>query len=148
MKENTQPVCSQADSEISDKHRTRGSTYGPSYRSDVDRDRLSTQQDRLRTFMLQNSACNRWLTLAEIRSGLESRWIAKFPEASVSAQLRHLRKMAFGSHRLQKRRRGEAVAGIYEYLLLEPERGTPRQIDPFTQRKTGLELFDSVAVER
>jgi hypothetical protein len=122
-------------------------TFGPSYRGDLDGNRLSTQQDRLRVFMLQNSACSRWLTLAEIRSGLESRWIAKFPEASISAQLRHLRKTAFGSHRLEKRRRGAATAGTYEYLLSEPgQRNT--QGDVFTNRKTGLELFDSVAAER
>lgn len=120
-------------------------SFGPSYRSDLDGNRLSTQQDRLRVFMLQNSACNRWLTLAEIRLGLESRWIAKFPEASISAQLRHLRKIAFGSHRLEKRRRGGATAGIYEYLLSEPERRKPGQSDASTQlRKTGLALFDSV----
>lgn len=120
-------------------------TFGPSYSGSLDAKRLSTQQDRLRVFMLQNSATNRWLTLAEIRSGLESRWIAKFPEASISAQLRHLRKIAFGSHRLEKRRRGTAAAGIYEYLLSEPERPRPSRSDVFTQRKTGLELFDSVA---
>ena len=123
-------------------------TFGPSYRGPLDAERLSTQQDRLRVFMLQNSACNRWLTLAEIRSGLESRWIAKFPEASISAQLRHLRKIAFGSHRLQKRRRGNAAAGIYEYLLSEPESRKLTQSDAFTHRKTGLELFDSVAGQR
>lgn len=123
-------------------------TFGPSYRGPLDAPRLSTQQDRLRAFMLQNAACNRWLTLAEIRSGLESRWIAKFPEASISAQLRHLRKVAFGSHRLEKRRRGNAAAGIYEYLLSEPERRKPAQTDVFAHRKTGLELFDFVAVGR
>jgi hypothetical protein len=123
-------------------------TFGPSYRGDLDGNRLSTQQDRLRVFMLQNSACNRWLTLAEIRSGLESRWIAKFPEASISAQLRHLRKIAFGSHRLEKRRRGAATAGTYEYLLSEPEPRKAAQSDVLTQRKTGLALFDSVAAQR
>jgi hypothetical protein len=122
-------------------------TFGPSYRGDLDGNRLSTQQDRLRVFMLQNSARNRWLTLAEIRSGLESRWIAKFPEASISAQLRHLRKIAFGSHRLEKRRRGAGTAGIYEYLLSVPGH-RKAQGDVFIHRKTGLELFDSVAVER
>jgi hypothetical protein len=125
----------------------RSGIFGPAYRSDLDAKRLSTQQDRLRVFMLQNSACNRWLTLAEIRSGLESRWIAKFPEASISAQLRHLRKIAFGSHRLEKRRRGSAPAGVYEYLLSEPEHRKPAQSDVFTHRKTGLELFDSMLVD-
>lgn len=126
----------------------RSGTFGPDYHRESDGSRLNTQMLRICAFMLQSSACNHWLTLAEIRSALESRWIAKFPEASVSAQLRHLRKIAFGSYRLEKRRRGGASAGIYEYRLSEPEYRKPVQSDVFTHRKTGLELFDSVLVDR
>jgi hypothetical protein len=43
-----------------------------------------------------------WRTLAEIARA------TRYPEASVSAQLRHLRKSRFGGYRVRKRlRRGE-----------------------------------------
>jgi hypothetical protein len=37
------------------------------------------------------------------------------PEASVSAQLRHLRKDRFGAHEVERRHKGN---GVYEYRLL------------------------------
>jgi len=43
--------------------------------------------------------------------------ITKDPEASISAQLRHLRKPRFGSHLIEKRSRGERRHGLYEYKL-------------------------------
>jgi hypothetical protein len=50
-----------------------------------------------------------WLTLGQIGRDTES------PEASVSAQLRHLRKPRFGGHEVQRRHVGR---GLYEYRLL------------------------------
>lgn len=41
------------------------------------------------------------------------------PEASISAQLRHLKKERFGSHRVEKENKG---GGLYEYKLLPPEK--------------------------
>ena len=52
-----------------------------------------------------------WLTLAEIHQ------ITGDPEASISAQIRHLRKHRFGGHKIDKRRRGES--GTWEYCLTE-----------------------------
>lgn len=49
-----------------------------------------------------------WRTLAEIAR------VTGAPEASASAQLRHLRKARFGGHTVERRRRG---AGLYEYRL-------------------------------
>lgn len=51
-----------------------------------------------------------WRTLAEIAR------VTGAPEASASAQLRHLRKARFGGHTVERRRRG---AGLYEYRLIE-----------------------------
>ena len=149
MDENTKSFSSQADLEVpTDRSRSRGGTFGPAYRHEIDAPRISTQQERIRIFMLQNSACDRWLTLGEIRSGLESRWTARFPESSLASQLRHLRKRAFGSYQLTKRRRGGAASGIYEYQLTEPNRQRTAQSEAFTRRKTGLALFDAAAVDR
>jgi hypothetical protein len=52
-----------------------------------------------------------WLTLLEIHS------VTGDPVSSVSAQIRHLRKPVHGSHTIQKRRRGAAELGIFEYRL-------------------------------
>ncbi len=40
------------------------------------------------------------------------------PEASVSAQLRHLRKPRFGAHNIERRYDGD---GLYSYRLVEPK---------------------------
>ena len=52
-----------------------------------------------------------WRTLPEIAR------LTHDPEASISAQLRHLRKERFGSHVVCKRHRGDEYAGAYEYRL-------------------------------
>jgi hypothetical protein len=93
----------------------RGAAYVPS----LDRARLSVQIERIRSYMLGVE----WRTLSEIKAALEVVYApAVFPESSISAQLRNLRKQGF-SHRLLRRRRGGVRgpgAGIWEYLLLLP----------------------------
>ena len=82
---------------------------GPCYDPVLDRPRLTGQILRVwRT--LQNG---RWYTLNEISARTGD------PQASVSAQLRHLRKVKFGSHDIEKRRR-YAKSGCWEYRLNEP----------------------------
>ena len=39
------------------------------------------------------------------------------PAASVSAQLRNLRKKQFGGHTINKRSRGDRSMGLFEYQL-------------------------------
>ena len=39
------------------------------------------------------------------------------PHASISAQLRHLRKEKFGSYNIEKRPRGDRSNGLWEYRL-------------------------------
>ena len=110
--------------------------FGPAFRRDLDRQRISRQMDRVRDLMLQATARGRWLTLGEICTALEDAWRCRFPEASVSAQLRHLKKPAFGAYRLEKRRRAGPGFGLFEYRLLPADR--PR----FTQN----ELFAPTGV--
>lgn len=66
----------------------------------------------------------RWRTLAEIEE------ITGDPAASISAQLRHMRKPRFGSHEVNKRSRGERCAGLWEYQLLVKS-GEPKQLELF-----------------
>jgi hypothetical protein len=84
-------------------------TYGPSFDRQLDGARLQRQHEAIRDFMLAHGG---WRTLAEIHEALH------FPEPSISAQLRHLRKRQFGSYQVEKRRRDGA--GTWEYRVLPP----------------------------
>ncbi len=53
-----------------------------------------------------------WRTLDEIAA------ITGDPQASISAQLRHLRKARFGNHTLEKRPRGDRHQGLWEYRVI------------------------------
>jgi hypothetical protein len=54
-----------------------------------------------------------WLTLSELNA------LTGDSVSSISAQLRHLRKPAYGSHTIEKRRRGETRRGLFEYRLAD-----------------------------
>ena len=81
-------------------HRFDGSDYEPA-RDDA---RLTGQLRRIWECMKDS----RWRTLAEIEATTGD------PQASISAQVRHLRKPRFGAHRVEKRRR---TGGTWEYKL-------------------------------
>jgi hypothetical protein len=84
-----------------------------------------TQLGTIRDLMLEAAARGAWLTLTEIAEP------TAFGEASISAQLRHLRKSRHGRYRVEKRRRvlGESEAGratgLWEYQVLPPEKVLP-----------------------
>jgi hypothetical protein len=59
-----------------------------------------TQLAAIRELTTRAGAHGLWLTLGEIAEATQ------FAEASISAQLRHLRKPRHGEHRVEKRRRG------------------------------------------
>ena len=79
-------------------------TFGPAYDERLDGKRIARQMDQIRNFMLGSE----WLTLNEIAAA------TGYPEASVSAQLRHLRKPRFGEYEVEKRRR---TVGTWEYRV-------------------------------
>lgn len=81
---------------------------GPTYDAHVDRVRLTGQVERIFTLMRDGT----FRTLPEIAAA------TKDPEASISAQLRHLRKERFGGHTIEKRRRGADTSGLWEYRLI------------------------------
>lgn len=86
---------------------TSSSTYGPAYSPVLDGERIQKQHEVIRDFMLRSG----WKTLAEIEEALG------YPQASVSANLRHLRKPAFKEYRVEKRRR---TTGTWEYAVFPP----------------------------
>lgn len=103
--------------------RFAGATYNPAY----DDKRLEKQLGRVYECM----ANGQWHTLTEISQHTHD------PEASISAQLRHLRKPHFGSYTINRRHRGDRSIGLYEYQLLKSE--SVQQPD---------EIFKSIAGRR
>ena len=81
-----------------------GTDYVPS----LDDVRLTGQTQRVFNLMTDG----RWRTLAEISLATGD------PHASISAQLRHLRKERFGGHQVNKRSRGQREHGMFEYQLV------------------------------
>lgn len=81
---------------------------GPTYEPALDRDRLGRQLKKVLYLM----ADQKWRTLAEIEAAL---WE---PQASISARLRDLRKPRNGGYTIERRRRGEAAWGIFEYRMV------------------------------
>ena len=84
--------------------RFNGSDYVPEH----DNIRLTGQLKRVYNAMLDS----KWRTLSEIEK------LTGDPQASISAQLRHLRKPRYGSHEINKRPRGERKNGLFEYQLI------------------------------
>jgi len=84
--------------------RFNGSDYDPKF----DNIRLGKQIQSIFDCMKDGQ----WRTLGEIET------ITNYPQASISAQMRHLRKERFGSHTINKRSRGERLIGLYEYQLI------------------------------
>ena len=79
---------------------------------------LRTQRQVLSDVMLAAGQCGTWLTLQELAQ------LTCYGEASISAQLRNLRKPQFGGYVLEKRPRevdavlrGEALGTVWEYQL-------------------------------
>ena len=61
--------------------------------------RPQTQREKLRDVLLMAARLDLWMTLKELAAK------TRYPEASISAQLRHLRKPEFGGYVVEKRRR-------------------------------------------
>ena len=110
----------------------RTSTFGPAFDARKDRQRVLTQMEVIRDVMLSAVECAEqitrdsylqmwdaarlaadagWLTLRELGD------LTNYGEASISAQLRHLRKPHFGGYVVAKRRRGPATNGEWEYRI-------------------------------
>lgn len=81
-----------------------GSDYVPA----IDDARLTRQHERVRECMIDGA----WRTLDEIAA------LTRDPVASISAQLRHLRKERFGAFTVDRRARGDRALGLYEYRVV------------------------------
>ena len=60
-----------------------------------------------------------WYTLGEIGLAIQHRFLGQHDsEAGISARLRDFRKIKWGSHTVNRRRRGDPSKGVFEYQLL------------------------------
>ncbi len=84
---------------------------GVAYEAKFDSSRLRGEMKRVYEAMA-GQYNTFWLTLREISQ------ITGDPEASISARLRDFRKRSFGSHTVNRRRRGDPTRGVFEYQLL------------------------------
>lgn len=82
---------------------------GSNYSRKQDDSRLTAQYRRIFKLMKDGQ----FRTLAEIEGATED------PQASISAQLRHMRKARFGAHQVSKFYLGE---GLYVYQLVVNKR--------------------------
>jgi len=74
---------------------------------EYDARRLRSQREVIRDVMLAAAECDTWLTLGELRG------LTRYGEASISAQLRHLRKLENGGYEVAKRHReGSGAANL------------------------------------
>ena len=91
--------------------------------------RVRTQRDVVRDVMLSANECGAWLTLAELGA------MTRYPETSISAQLRHLKKPQFGNYELEKMPRMRAGVDLgdghgveWEYRLTRRRRLVLRRV--------------------
>jgi hypothetical protein len=115
----------------------RGAAYAPS----LDKARLTLQIDRLRAWALARD----WFTLREARVDLERLYAPTiFPESSLSAQLRNLRKFPL-SYRLLKRRR--ARGPVWEYKILPPAQTQTASAETAPERAPDVIRIDAGSSE-
>ncbi|MGH9679857.1 MAG: hypothetical protein ACRD4Y_07885, partial [Candidatus Acidiferrales bacterium] len=72
-------------------------------RGEYDARRLRSQREIIRDVMISAADCDAWLTLGELRA------LTRYGEASISAQLRHLRKSENGGYEVTKRHRDDCA---------------------------------------
>lgn len=84
---------------------------------------LRKQREVIRDVMLSAGQCATWLTLDELAK------LTHYPPASISAQLRHLRKPRYGAYEVVKRcrtvdkaMRADGFGAVWEYSVLQDRR--------------------------
>ena len=93
------------------------------------RTRIPTQREVLRDVMLAAGKYGAWMTLRELNK------LTGYGEASISAQLRHLRQARYGGFALRKRIRfGEVVRLSQQFIVWEYQLTRKRHAKPASHR--------------
>jgi hypothetical protein len=89
---------------------------------------LRRQREVIRDVMLSAGQCGTWLTLDELAK------LTLYPPASISAQLRHMRKPRNGAYTVVKRcrttnkaMRAEGFGAVWEYSVMQERRAPVRR---------------------
>jgi len=101
---------------------------GADYSEERDGDRLSTQLERVRDYMIGHGG---WHSIRAIASSTGD------PEVSVAAQVRNLRKPRYGAHIVERKRLG----GVYVYHLRRRCDDDPAMARPDPVRAMRLQLL-------
>ena len=98
---------------------------------------LRKQSEVIRDVMLSAGQCANWLTLDELAK------LTHYPPASISAQLRHLRKPEHGAFAVVKRcrnvnkaMRAEGFGALWEYSVRQERRAPAGKRGPRQGRAT------------
>jgi hypothetical protein len=101
---------------------------------------LRKQREVIRDVMLSAGQCGTWLTLDELAK------LTLYPPASISAQLRHMRKPRNGAYTVVKRcrttnkaMRPEGFGAVWEYSVMQ-ERRVPVRRTVRRRRKARVAL--------
>ena len=96
--------------------------------SEVSMRPVRRQREVIRDVMLSAGQCSTWLTLEELAK------LTHYPPASISAQLRHLRKPQFGAFAVVKRTRrvnpalrGDGFGTLWEYSVAQAQQSPGRK---------------------
>jgi len=97
---------------------------------------LRKQREVIRDVMLSAGECATWLTLDELTK------LTHYPPASISAQLRHMRKPRFGAYEVVKRcrrinpaMRAEGFGTVWEYSVTRDRRAPVGRLKRDRRRK-------------
>jgi hypothetical protein len=104
-------------------------TVGPAIDVALDGDRALTQMEVIRDVLLSAAECAESAAVRMMRAGMppeDGGWMSLhelagltgYGEASISAQIRNLRKERFGAYLIAKRKRGMDKQGAWEYRIL------------------------------
>lgn len=91
------------------KDKKKGEFKGADYIAKIDYTRLDSQIEKIKRLMLDG----KWRTYSEVNRDLNS----FYPEPSISAQFRNLRKQGFGGFTVNRRRK--TIGGLSEYQVLK-----------------------------
>jgi hypothetical protein len=84
---------------------------GGTFVADFDAARLTGQWLRVYSVMKDG----KWRTLSEIQLATKPHYDS---EAAISARLRDFRKIKWGGHTVNRRRRGDPRSGLFEYQVI------------------------------
>ena len=104
-------------------------TFGPAFDVALDGERGMSQLEVIRDVLLSAAECAEAAALRMMRAGMppqDGGWLTLhelgeltgYSEASISAQIRHLRKDQFGGFLVAKRRRRLEKRSVWEYRIL------------------------------